>query len=315
MRNHLLLKFKKFEQFLDNLQEITLDSIEITKHELHFDRFKTLDDQYNDIQTQLEAASVTTAELMNFDDISKHVRALQNLAIPVAECAPLLYYILMTKLGDSTKSKFIEYKPRSITNLNEIIHSKISPKHKRGNYNHKQNLSSFQQSLVVIPRKISCLICKSEHYITECSEFQALSLRQRLVKITELKLFASFQFQTMQLQLSFVSEKTPHFLALRTSKNTTSTVENEVLPNNNDNVARDTLTTLSCHKHYSQPFLLSTALVKICGLNDEYFQTYSVILNSDNECTFLLYLLKLYTANPKLKLLDFIDYNKNLFIT
>lgn len=260
-----------------------------------------------------------------YDSFLKHVRALQNLSIPIDDCVSFIYYIILSKLDSDTKSKLTEYKPHCIPTLIEItdflkqhcqlleeIGTNVKDSSSHNCYsNHSQNAgnknfykakqNSFQHSLVVTSNKISCPICKAGHFLNQCPKFLALSSKQKFDKASEFHLCKNCLRHSNQGSCNSkyncqVCHKRHHTLlhldqttvnANPQTGSSSTVVTSDIQPENIENsITRVASQTLSCFKNNPQETLLSTVSLKIRSNDNKWYEA-RAILDSGSHVNFI----------------------------
>lgn len=151
-----------------------------------------------------------------YDNLNKHLRALDNIATPFDYRAIFISNLLMSKFDTSTRLEFSKYKPREIHTLEDIntflkercqileeieankgsnnnqnytsSNKSDSPKGSFSrNNNYSKSKSQFKQSLLLTNNKITCPNCSSNHSLNHCAGFLALSVKQRIDRAGQLR--------------------------------------------------------------------------------------------------------------------------------
>lgn len=161
-----------------------------------------------------------------YDDLNKHLRALDNITTPFEDRAIFISHILMSKFDATTSREFSKFKPKQIPTLAEIneflktrcqileeieankssisnqgsASSKINS-HKNSypkNNNSTRSNSQYKQSFVLTNNKIFCSNCKANHSVNHCPSFLALPTRQRIDRANELKICRNCLYHSNQ---------------------------------------------------------------------------------------------------------------------
>lgn len=247
-----------------------------------------------------------------YDDLSKHIRALENLSISVNECAVFISHILMTKFDSKTKTEFSKFKPRSVLTLKEIndflekqcqlleeidsnkaTSSYLNNNNFQGNSN-KTRTNTFKQSFIVTNKELSCSHCGSNHYITHCPQFLSFSTKQKFDRANELKLCKNCLrhpkeikcFSKHNCHICHKRHNTLlHFEGNTSNKNITISHKEK---DHNAVIDPEVLTqaNLSCFQNTIPQVLLSTAICHVRSFNNKWHKA-RILLDSGSHINFI----------------------------
>lgn len=141
------------------------------------------------------------------DDLSMHLRALENFSVPIDQCVVFISHILISKFDRNTQIEFGKFKTGFVPTLNEINNflekrcqlleeidankcNTSAPSNTNPKISFPANKSNnFRQSFIVADDTIICYHCNShQHYIQQCPSFLSFSIKQRFDRVTELNL-------------------------------------------------------------------------------------------------------------------------------
>lgn len=244
------------------------------------------------------------------DNVSKHLRALNTLAIKTKEWDVLLIYLLGSKLDKKTEREweecqlagdlptleefkaFLKRKADILEKLdiNHGVELKVESKHDKFKSN-KSFVATVQNS---------CGFCKKEHYITNCVEFLKLSTYNRSERVRQLKLClnclkANHVSKDCRASTCRKCNSRHHTLlhferqastALEPPGTVNTTRKEEVSENSLGSNSNNAIAVSNCNLVQSNNVLLSTALVHIVGSSGEG-HTCRVLLDSGSQSNFI----------------------------
>lgn len=262
----------------------------------------------NHIKSLLDISSLSKESAVSLrnmvDNVSKHLRALNSLAIKTEEWDVLLIYLLSSKLDKKSEREWEEVKlAGELPTLEEFktflkrkadILEKLDLSHTESKQDKIKSNKSFVATV-----KNSCSYCKNEHYITNCAEFLKLSSYNRSERAKQLKLCLNC------LKVNHISKNCrastctrcngKHHTLLHFERQATTTVEAPEVTRNtmkeggegsSGTNSNNLMAVSNCNLVQSNNVLLSTALVQIVGNSGEG-HTCRVLLDSGSQSNFI----------------------------
>ncbi|KAJ8972213.1 hypothetical protein NQ317_018687 [Molorchus minor] len=233
------------------------------------------------------------------DEISKHLRALEQLKQPIDKWDTLVIYLISTKLDTSTARRWEEYKSdKNIPNLQdfktflkaradllETLEQRNAPE---GNLKHSGGGSTTNRGL--FSGQMKCVVCnKKGHLIYNCEDFSNLCINERIEKAQNLKLCLNCLKPghfAKKLQAKCLQKcKAKHNTLLHTY---TSSRGSDSEQQNSDKVTSqpdEKITALSSY-YSTEQVLLSTALVQVFDRSKKA-HTVRVLLDSASMSSFI----------------------------
>ncbi|KAJ8983233.1 hypothetical protein NQ317_005322 [Molorchus minor] len=231
------------------------------------------------------------------DEISKHLRALEQLKQPIDKWDTLVIYLISTKLDTSTARRWEEYKSdKNIPNLQdfktflkaradllETLEQRNAPK---GNLKHSGGGSTTTRGL--FSGQMKCVVCNKGHLIYNCEDFSNLCINERIEKAQNLKLCLNCLKPghfAKNCRLSACRKcKAKHNTLLHIQSSRGSDSEQQ----NSDKVTSqpdEKITALSSY-YSTEQVLLSTALVQVFDRSKKA-HTVRVLLDSASMSSFI----------------------------
>ena len=133
------------------------------------------------------------------DELNKHYTCLKNMSITGEKLASAFFHFLIdSKLDNETREKVKMQKPGEIPSIEETIQLlqnrvqifttiRVDPVHVE-NRNNSPRFSSNRKIALVATNSVHCPLCKEAHPLWKCSQFGALNVEQRNVKVNGFKL-------------------------------------------------------------------------------------------------------------------------------
>ncbi|CAG9137863.1 unnamed protein product [Plutella xylostella] len=216
-QNESIPDINKFHYLKSSLQDsalVAVKSIEVTSVNYKV-AWQLLKDRYNNEKIlinnhlkslfSIEPLSRESHKAIRFlvDHISKNLRSLETLGQHTDHWDVLIIYLFSNKLDSVTGRKWEEHK-NNFTNLPtlndfilflrnradilETMHTNKSEKN-----NHQNNNSFHKSSRALVTssfanKTMKCSLCSESHRIMECSKFKDLTIEDRLIEATRLKL-------------------------------------------------------------------------------------------------------------------------------
>lgn len=145
--------------------------------------------------------SESASDLRNiYDNIAKHLRALKVLELPVEHWNTLIIFFLTNKLDKKSERQWEAYKKSESPTLDEFkafikekadVLEKLELKYEKEKYKsvNKSTSKPKTQRAFLTTNQAKCMMCKGDHYITNCNKFLSLSTNNRIQQCKIQKLF------------------------------------------------------------------------------------------------------------------------------
>ncbi|KAJ8963177.1 hypothetical protein NQ318_018642 [Aromia moschata] len=135
------------------------------------------------------------------DDLSKHLRSVEQLKQNIENWDPLLIFITASKLDPKTLVEWEKYSAEieipTLENLKMFLRSRadlletIEYRTNSKSINEDKRRESKQNSRSLLSTSISCYYCKKEHAIYSCEEFKNLAVDKRIEFVRKARLCAN----------------------------------------------------------------------------------------------------------------------------